>query len=262
MTLSFLSFLLLSLSLPLPPPLPRKKNTMTHNHKRQEWWKEGAISLATGTLYGVSNTLTGHPLDTVKSKMQAQSGFLNDRGMVTTIKHIFRDEGLRGFYRGVIPPAWGSMVYRSAQFAAFESVYTKLDKEEWRNTIPLSGGIQYRTLAAAFVGGSSRAVLESPIEYAKVRRQTGQSWKMSGIYDGFYLQWGRTCPMMTIYFLNIDTLRRKTSLFDSFWGQFLASGGSAGFGFLCVWPLETLKNQVQANTRIGMKRGFFFWGGG
>eukprot|EP01061_Rhynchopus_euleeides_P039852 TRINITY_DN6835_c1_g1_i1.p1 TRINITY_DN6835_c1_g1~~TRINITY_DN6835_c1_g1_i1.p1 ORF type:complete len:281 (+),score=101.86 TRINITY_DN6835_c1_g1_i1:274-1116(+) len=223
---------------------------MTHSHKRQEWWKEGAISLATGTLYGVSNTLTGHPLDTVKCKMQAQSGYMADRGMVATMKHILRDEGLRGFYRGVIPPVWGSMVYRSAQFATFESVYTKLDHVGCKHEIPLTGGIQTNTCIAAFIGGSARAVLESPIEYAKVRRQTGQTWEMRGVYNGFSLQWARTCPMMTIYFLNIDSLRRHTDLFKTQWGQFLASGGSAAFGFTCVWPLETLKNQVQANTKI------------
>eukprot|EP01060_Flectonema_neradi_P000323 TRINITY_DN10216_c0_g1_i1.p1 TRINITY_DN10216_c0_g1~~TRINITY_DN10216_c0_g1_i1.p1 ORF type:complete len:292 (+),score=29.86 TRINITY_DN10216_c0_g1_i1:39-878(+) len=222
---------------------------MTHSHARQEWWKEGAISLATGTLYGASNTLTGHPMDTVKSKMQAQSGYMSG-GMVNTIKHIFKAEGFRGFYRGVVPPMWGSVVYRSMQFSVFESAYTKLDQERYKWSIPGTGGIQPRTVVAAFLGASSRAVIESPIEYAKVRRQTGHSWKLRNVYDGFTLQWARTCPMMTIYFLNVDSIRRHTNMFDSFAGQFIASGGSAAFGFWCVWPLETLKNQVQAGTTI------------
>ena len=40
---------------------------------------------------------------------------------------------------------------------------------------------------AAICGASSRAIIESPIEYAKVKQQTGQTWKMSQIYTGMYI---------------------------------------------------------------------------
>ena len=45
---------------------------MTHNEQRHSSIQEGAIALFTGTLYGAVHTLTGHPLDTIKSKMQLQ----------------------------------------------------------------------------------------------------------------------------------------------------------------------------------------------
>ena len=232
---------------------------MAHTHKRQEWWLEGCISLATGTLYGLSNTLTGHPLDTVKSKMQAQSGFLKTEGgggMLRTMGAVVKADGVRGFYKGVIPPMWGSMLYRSAQFAMFEGTYTKLDNEKYRKEVPGTSGVQYRTVIAAIAGGTSRAVLESPIEYAKVRRQTGKTWRLSGIYNGFGLHWARTCPMITIYFIAIDSLRRHTSMFQSKAGQFLASGGCATFALWCVWPIDTLRVQVQANTHLRMSSFF------
>ena len=54
--------------------------------------------------------------------------------------------------------------------------------------------------------------------------------------------------MMTVYFLQIDSLRRHTRLFESKFGQFLASGGAATFGFFIIWPLEILKNLAQAET--------------
>ena len=34
-----------------------------------------AISTAVGGFYGATNTIVGHPFDTVKTKMQAQSGY-------------------------------------------------------------------------------------------------------------------------------------------------------------------------------------------
>ena len=42
-----------------------------HNEKRAAWYKEGAIAMITGFLYGGSSTVVGHPFDTVKTKMQA-----------------------------------------------------------------------------------------------------------------------------------------------------------------------------------------------
>lgn len=44
---------------------------MSHNHKRTDWYKEGLLSLISGTVYGAASILVGHPLDTVKTKMQA-----------------------------------------------------------------------------------------------------------------------------------------------------------------------------------------------
>ena len=34
-----------------------------------------AVATATGAVFGASNTIVGHPFDTVKTKLQAQSGF-------------------------------------------------------------------------------------------------------------------------------------------------------------------------------------------
>ena len=44
---------------------------MSHNEKRTVWYKEALYSLITGFLYGGTNTISGHPFDTVKTKMQA-----------------------------------------------------------------------------------------------------------------------------------------------------------------------------------------------
>jgi solute carrier family 25 carnitine/acylcarnitine transporter 20/29 len=42
---------------------------MTHNEKRSNWLREGLITTVTGIIFGATNTLTGHPFDTVKTKM-------------------------------------------------------------------------------------------------------------------------------------------------------------------------------------------------
>ena len=82
--------------------------------------------MITGILYGATNTIVGHPFDTIKTKMQAQAEHLNSHaGYVKTIKNVFHREGFIGFYRGCWPPFFGSIIYRSVQFSAFEYFYTE-----------------------------------------------------------------------------------------------------------------------------------------
>lgn len=50
---------------------------MTHNERRGRPEREMILALFTGSIYGATHTLTGHPLDTIKSKMQVQ-GKSND----------------------------------------------------------------------------------------------------------------------------------------------------------------------------------------
>ena len=103
----------------------------------------------TGVLYGTTNVLVGHPFDTIKTKMQVQSGMMavdsKSKGpsYIETIKKVYKTEnGLRGFYKGWFPPLCGSIIFRSLQFAVYETFYTFAEKyPQTHEHIPMSGGI-------------------------------------------------------------------------------------------------------------------------
>ena len=114
--------------------------------------------------------------------------------------------------------------------------------------IPLTGGIEYRTFYAGWLSGSFRAILECPFEYAKVRRQTGQSWEFSKVYKGFVNVYSRSVGIMADYFMQIDSLKRHTKIMKTKFGQFIASGASAMFCDWVIWPFEVLKNLSQSGT--------------
>ena len=171
-------------------------------------------------------------------------------GYIDTVKNVMRKEGAIGFYRGWAPPFMGSVVYRSVQFSVFEAAYTKMASNETMCTaIPGCFGIEWRTLIAGFAGGSARSFIECPFEYAKVKRQTGQSWKFNQMFLGMQEQYPRSTIMMTLYFLFVDFARKNTNLMDSAAGQFLVSGGSSYIAWFLIWPLEVLKNLTQAETK-------------
>ena len=203
-----------------------------------------AIATGVGALYGATNTLVGHPADTIKTKMQAQTTFGN-ASVRDTVRMIYNAHGLRGFYHGCIPPLWGSAIYRSTQFAVFDLCHRSLaSSPELCHKVPGSD-MEVRVVVAGLAGASARTLLESPIEYAKVQGQTGQAWRLSHVYQGAGFQWLRTGPMMTFWFCSMDVCKRN-GLTSSLAGQFVCSGGAALVGFWIVWPFETLKNQAQA----------------
>ena len=201
-----------------------------------------------GVLYGTTSVCVGHPFDTVKTKMQAQSGF-ESRGMIKTFTTTVQEQGIRGLYRGCLPPLFGSGIFRSVQFAMFEATYTYMDVPFARYELPLTGGLQVRVLTGGFLASTARAIIETPLEYAKVRRQTQQNWRLRDVYTGFGVTWMRTIGLMCTYFIIIDSARRHVpEVFNSHViGPFLLSGFAATFAWWVVWPLEYIKSQVQGN---------------
>jgi len=101
--------------------------------------------LGVGVLYGTTSVCVGHPFDTIKTKMQAQQGF-ETRSMLRSFAKTVQEQGIRGLYRGCIPPLFGSGIFRSTQFAVFESVYTYMDVPFGKYQLPLTGGLQVRGL--------------------------------------------------------------------------------------------------------------------
>ena len=226
--------------------------------------------LGVGVMYGTTSVAVGHPIDTIKTKMQAQSGF-ESRGMIRTFLTTVQSQGIRGLYRGALPPLFGSGIFRSTQFAVFEASYTYLNNPFCRLEIPFTGGIQVRVLVSGILASTSRAVIETPLEYVKVSGQTQQSWKLKHVYTGFGVTWCRTIGLMCTYFILVDSGRRHApELFSSsVLGPFLMSGVAATLGWWVVWPLEYMKSQVQGRygeretvlrrmRRVVRERGGFF----
>jgi solute carrier family 25 carnitine/acylcarnitine transporter 20/29 len=227
---------------------------------------EALRGLLCGTVYGLTSPLVGHPLDTIKTKMQAQNTYANTSAMKTLLT-VFKNEGMKGLYRGLLPPLVGSSIFRSVQFSAYAwaysraGTYTALKKE-----IPYTGGIEVRVIVAGIFSSTVRASIEAPLEYIKVRKQTNQGWleaksygdalrnpfkEIRSLYRGFSLFWTRTYLVMGTFFILVDSLERHHSDWIALpiIGPFMKGGVCATLAWIVAWPAEVMKNQIQAGTK-------------
>jgi hypothetical protein len=77
--------------------------------------ESNAVNILSSATAGVVGRLFCHPIDTVKSKLQASDSF---RGMTDVVRTTIRNEGIAGLYRGlsavVVGSAPGVCVYMTS----------------------------------------------------------------------------------------------------------------------------------------------------
>lgn len=224
---------------------------MSHSEQRAGAEREAALALFTGSIYGGVHTITGHPLDTIKSRMQMDPS-MSKSGALDVAKTMWRAEGVRGFFRGCIPPLWGSMVYRGLMMSGYEFAFTKIDKEFASDSFlkseihPTFLPVRPMVVVSSVFAASCRGVFESPIEYAKVMGQIKQKWVVKDMYRGVQWQMLRTVALLIPIFSIMDTVRRRTKLLTTLSGNFVITASASGAAYLLCWPLETLKNLAQS----------------
>lgn len=228
-----------------------------------------------GILFGLTSPLIGHPIDSLKTQMQAGKASYLHGSSWRTLVTLVKTEGPLALYRGLLPPLMGSSIFRSVQFSAYGMAMGHLrDSPAALTEIPGSGGMQFRVLASGVFASSCRALIETPLEYVKVRRQTGQSWmsapsvgealrnplkEIANMYQGFSVSWARTVGLMTLFFIQVDHLERHHHdlITTPLIGPFIKGGVCATVGWILVWPLEVMKNRMQANTeKLGPEVGW------
>jgi hypothetical protein len=142
--------------------------------------REAVMGLISGMAFGFVSPIVGHPFDTVKTNMQVKEEY-RGKGMIHVARNIVKGGGFRSLYCGLFPPLVGSTVFRGVQFSAYSAAFSFAESTELGKTaIPFTGGIHPSVLFGAFSGALARSFIESPLDYIKVRSQTGQSFWVSG----------------------------------------------------------------------------------
>ncbi|CAH8268540.1 unnamed protein product [Arabidopsis lyrata] len=84
------------------------------------------VSLGCGSLSGIVSSTATFPLDLVRRRMQLEGAGGRARvyttGLFGTFKHIFKTEGMRGLYRGIIPEYYKVVPGVGIAFMTFEEL--------------------------------------------------------------------------------------------------------------------------------------------
>ncbi|XP_029648752.1 mitochondrial 2-oxodicarboxylate carrier-like isoform X1 [Octopus sinensis] len=125
------------------------------------------IQFASGGCAGLVEVSLMHPLDLIKTRFQIQRG-PEDPNRYTSLydcfKKISRNEGMLGFYKGILPPLLAETPKRATKFFAFE---------RYKNLFAYGEHIPQPivlTLAGLF-SGLTEAVIINPFEVVKVKLQ-------------------------------------------------------------------------------------------
>ncbi|XP_034454401.1 solute carrier family 25 member 48 isoform X1 [Hippoglossus hippoglossus] len=119
-----------------------------------------------GWIGGASSVVVGHPLDTVKTRLQAGRGY---RNMLHCILTIYRKETLMGFFKGMSFPLASITFYNSAVFGFFSNTQRLISKYRYGDGRHPCGMLDL-TVASMLTGLMSVGI-GAPVDLVKIRLQ-------------------------------------------------------------------------------------------
>ncbi|CZS93068.1 hypothetical protein WAI453_000801 [Rhynchosporium graminicola] len=219
------------------------------------------------------------PLDVVKIRLQLQTHSLSDpishrdlrgspiyKGTISTLKHILRDEGITGLWKGNIPAELMYVSYSAIQFSTYRTITLALQHVFAEHKLP--------TAAESFVAGASAGAVATtatyPLDLLRTRfaaqgteriysslaasiRDIARQEGPRGFFRGLGAGVAQIVPYMGIFFSTYETLRLPLSHLSLPYGSGDATAGvlASVFAKSAVFPLDLIRKrlQVQGPTR-------------
>jgi len=225
-------------------------------------------SFIAGGVGGMALVASGHPLDTIKVRLQTQPrDFPVYTGVIDCAKKTITKEGVRGLYKGMTAPIvgitplyavcfWGFNIGRKIQIKNSADVLTPL--QNWNagmvagvfTTVIMAPGERIKCLLQIQQGKDpSQARFAGPLDCAKqIYKEAGL---FRGIYKGTFATLLRDVPASGMYFMSYELL--LTNLTADGQGRdelspfrILLAGGTAGIlNWLVAIGPDTLKSRLQ-----------------
>uniref|UniRef100_A0A8C9IKS9 Solute carrier family 25 member 48 n=1 Tax=Piliocolobus tephrosceles TaxID=591936 RepID=A0A8C9IKS9_9PRIM len=123
---------------------------------------------AAGWIGGAASVIVGHPLDTVKTRLQAGVGYGNT---LSCIRMVYRRESVFGFFKGMSFPLASIAVYNSVVFGVFSNTQRFLSQHRCREPEASPPRPLSDLLLASMVAGVVSVGLGGPVDLIKIRLQ-------------------------------------------------------------------------------------------
>ncbi|XP_070572168.1 solute carrier family 25 member 45-like isoform X2 [Ptychodera flava] len=226
-------------------------------------------------MLGGAGVVVGHPLDTIKVRLQVQSlGAVQYKGIFDCIYKMLKRESVFGFYKGMGFPLATIGIQNSVCFGVYGNTLHWL--KAWPNdSKPVTNT---NIFISGCVAGFVQLSIACPVGLVKIRLQmqthgrgtpclekvmpryrgpihclvdTLKTEGIPGCYRGLSIMIFRDVPAFGLYFLAYDVLCRKLTPEGQSHPSnvaLLIAGGLAGSAtWFCISPLDVLKSRWQAD---------------
>ncbi|XP_056383057.1 solute carrier family 25 member 45 [Hyla sarda] len=237
-----------------------------------------------GWISGALGIVVGHPIDTVKVRLQTLSRY---RGIVDCIVKTYKKETILGFYKGMGFPVGSVAVSNSLMFGSYSNALlyiTGTECKDWKNRPQ-----NQHVFVAGCISGWVQVYFTAPVDLIKVRLQNQtQSFKrkaktdnlqaryhgpfhcavsilktegITGLYRGSTALLFRDVPTCGIYFLTYKVIcewMTSDGKTPDPWTMLFAGGCAGTLGWASANPLDVIKSRLQMDGIQGVQyRGIF-----
>ncbi|KAL6071185.1 Solute carrier family 25 member 20 [Balamuthia mandrillaris] len=236
--------------------------------------------LISGSFGGLALVLVGHPLDTVKVRLQTAAAVPGSTapqflGPMDCVRQTVKNEGWKGFYKGVGSPLVGISMINAVLFFSWAESQNLVRSYEGE---VLSYG---KLTAAGALTGFVISFFEGPVELVKSKMQvqysSGASRQYSssldcfrqivrhhgvrGIFQGLWPTLLRDIPANVGYFVGYEFIRRKLSGDEKKTHlsplATMTAGGLAGILYWAsCFPFDVIKSRMQIEPSDPSQRRF------
>ncbi|XP_014678335.1 PREDICTED: kidney mitochondrial carrier protein 1-like [Priapulus caudatus] len=186
-------------------------------------------SVICGIVAGVVSSSFANPTDVLKVRMQASNKDFVQQNMFRSFANIYKQEGVKGLWRGVGPTAQRAAVVAGVELSLYDMCKKHIIHRD------LLGDNVYTHLISSFIAGLGGAITSNPIDVIKTRMmsqrnlrllpvegvqssaiytgsldcaiQTVRTEGVMALYKGFIPSWMRLGPWNVIFFLTYEQLK-------------------------------------------------------
>ncbi|OEU16416.1 mitochondrial carrier [Fragilariopsis cylindrus CCMP1102] len=205
------------------------------------------------TVAGISSTVLGHPLDTIKTHLQTNPKLHNNSF------NAFKKLQLKGIFRGITPPLVNAIIMNTVMFTVFDKVQTKVNNNSF-----ISG----------IISGFATAIISTPTDYIKIQMQLsslslsstlssilGVTSIIGKLYRGFTVNLAREGIFTMVYLGIYHWILQKEEILlycnsnnnnsNNFNHIVFVTGTSAFTGALAwmiTYPFDLIKTMIQSGS--------------